>query len=213
MNPALWIFLLVAVGLALILLEVFVPSGGVLGLLSVVALGAGVITTFIEHGPLAGVAVLTSVFVAVPVVLMAAFRWFPLTPLGRRVLPQPPDADDVMPDAANRARLRGLVGRFGRVTSELLPWGTIEIDGGRIDAVSDGGPIALGTAVEAVGVQARAVVVRAVGPQPEAVDAQPPEPAAHPEPAGEPPGEATGPRLSNVLEEFDFDEFRGKDGG
>lgn len=205
MNPALWIFLLVAIGLGLILLEVFVPSGGVLGLLAVVALGTGVVTTFIEHGPLAGVAVLTGVFVAVPFVLGAAFRWFPLTPLGRRVLPPPPGLDDVLPDVSSRARLRALVGRFGKATSELLPWGTIEIDGARIDAVSEGGPIAPDTPVEAVGVQARALVVRAVGVAPSAVAvAQPAEPAA--------PEEPSGPRLSSVLEEFDFDEFRGKDG-
>lgn len=206
MSPAIWIFLLVAIGLGLILLEVFVPSGGVLGLLAVVALGAGVVTAFIEHGPLVGVSVVTGVFVAVPLVLWVAFRWFPLTPLGRRVLPSPPDPDEVLPDAASRSKLRGLVGRFGTVTSELLPWGTVEIDGKRVDAVSEGGPIALGMTVEGVGVQARALVVRALAPgQPETVDAQPP--ATHA------PHEPTGPQFSSVLEEFDFDEFRGKDRG
>lgn len=206
MNSALWIFLLVAVGLGLILLEVFVPSGGVLGLLAVVALGAGVVTAFIELGPLAGLVVLTGVFVAVPFVLVAAFRWFPLTPLGRRVLPPPPGPDDVLPDMSSRARLRSLVGRFGKATSELLPWGTIEIDGARIDAVSEGGPIAPDTPVEAVGVQARSLVVRAACvPPTEVSDAEPPAPEA--------PEQPSGPRLSSVLEEFDFDEFRGKGSG
>ncbi len=210
MNPALWIFLLLAVGLGLILLEVFVPSGGVLGLLAVVALIAGVVTAFMEHGPLAGVAVLAGVFVAVPLVLVAAFRWFPLTPLGRRVLPPPPGPDDVVPDAASRSKLRGLVGRFGTVTSELVPWGTIEIDGGRVDAVSEGGAIALGTAVEAIAVQGRALVVRAVEQGKRAfVEDQPPESHTPDEPAEKPEV----PRLSSVLEEFDFEEFRGKEGG
>ncbi|NCX97554.1 MAG: nodulation efficiency protein NfeD, partial [Planctomycetia bacterium] len=44
MSPLVWILMLVALGLTLVLLEVFVPSGGVLGLLAVLALGAGVVT-------------------------------------------------------------------------------------------------------------------------------------------------------------------------
>ena len=104
MSPLLWILMLIGVGLSLIMLEVFVPSGGVLGLLSVVALGAGVVTAFVEQGPLVGVGVLASTFLAVPVVLAAAFRWFPATPLGRRVLPTPLAGEEVRPDAAEAAR-------------------------------------------------------------------------------------------------------------
>jgi membrane-bound ClpP family serine protease len=207
MTPAVWIFLLVAVGLGMILLEVFVPSGGVLGLLAVAALGAGVITAFVEEGALAGVAVLGGVVMAVPFVLVAAFRWFPLTPLGRRVLPPPPAADEVIPDGAERARLRRLVGRSGTVTSELVPWGVIEIDGREVDAFSEGGPIASGTMVEAVGVQGRALVVR---PSPTPPAGQRHESGVGPREPAAVQGQA-GPRLSTVLEEFDFDEIHGKE--
>jgi membrane-bound serine protease (ClpP class) len=206
MNASLWIAALVVVGLGMILLEVFVPSGGVLGLLAVAALGAGVITAFYELGALAGLAVLTGVFVAVPIVLVLAFRWFPLTPLGRRVLPPAPEHHDVVPDVAERQRLRGLIGRFGRTTSELLPWGHVEVDGRRIDAVSEGGPIAENTRIEVVGVQGRAVVVRSGGvPLPGEVPVIEPLPENRAEPVA--------PRLSPVLESFDFDEIHKKDSG
>jgi membrane-bound ClpP family serine protease len=206
MNPSLWIAALVAVGLGMILLEVFVPSGGVLGLLAVAALGAGVATAFYEFGALAGLTVLAGVFVAAPIVLVLAFRWFPLTPLGRRVLPPAPEPHDVIPDAALRQRLRGLVGRFGHATSELLPWGHVEVDGRRIDAVSEGGPIAENARIEVVGVQGRAVVVRSGGvPLPGEVPVIEPPPEMPPEPAE--------PRLSPVLESFDFEEMHGKSGG
>ena len=42
MTALVWVFALLVVGLAVMVLEVFVPSGGVLGLLSVVAIGAAV---------------------------------------------------------------------------------------------------------------------------------------------------------------------------
>jgi membrane-bound serine protease (ClpP class) len=206
MSPSLWIAALVAFGLGMILLEVFVPSGGVLGLLAVAALGAGVVTAFYELGALAGLGVLAGVFVAVPIVLVLAFRWFPLTPLGRRVLPPAPEPDEVIPDASERLRLRGLVGRFGMTTSELLPWGHVEIDGRRCEAVSDGGPISQGTSVQVVAVQGRAIVVRSGGLA--RTEKAPPI-----EPLPENPPPPTEPRLSTVLEEFDFDEVQGKDRG
>jgi membrane-bound ClpP family serine protease len=205
MSPLVWILMLVALGLTLVLLEVFVPSGGVLGLLAVLALGAGVVTAFVEQGAMIGMGVLAGTLGAVPVVLMLAFRWFPATPLGRRVLPPPPSADEVLPDIALRHRLRGFVGRRGRATSELVPWGSVEIDGEPLEGVSEGGPIDGGEAVEVTGVQGRALVVRVapVVSRPTAT-ARPAERAAAPA--------AESPPLSSVLEDFDFEELRRNNG-
>lgn len=214
MSPLLWITALVVVGLALIVLEVFVPSGGVLGLLSVLALGAGVVTAFVEQGAATGMFVLAGTFVAVPAVLVAAFRWFPATRLGRRVLPPPPVADDVLPDVAERRRLRGLVGRRGRTEGDLLPWGRVAVDGQSFEAVSDGGPLAADAPIEVSGVQGRSLVVRqAIG----VAAASPPRlaqesaaAAAGDLPAADSPSpeEPAGARLSSLLEEFDFDDIR-----
>ena len=87
MNPLLWVIALLAVGLIVMVLEVFVPSGGVLGFVSVAALLAAIATAFMELGPMAGMTVLAITVISVPAVLGLAFRWFPETPLGRRVLP------------------------------------------------------------------------------------------------------------------------------
>jgi len=191
MNPLLWIALLLLVGLAMMVLEVFVPSGGVLGFLSVVAMIAAIVSAFVEQGPTLGMAVLALAFVAAPLALGLAFSWFPHTPLGRRVLPPPPRPEDVVPDASRRRRLRDLLGQRGRASSDLLPWGGVEIDGLPFDAVSEGGPIACGATVEAVGVQGAALVVRGC-------------------PGGPPAPAAAG--LSPTLEAFDFDDLRGNSG-
>ncbi|MEI7970887.1 MAG: NfeD family protein, partial [Betaproteobacteria bacterium] len=131
-----------------------------------------------------------------PAVLSLAFRWFPDTPLGRRVLPPAPEAADVLPDQERRRRVRDLVGHAGRTVSDLLPWGSVEIDGETVPAMSEGGPIETGVAVEAVGVQGTALVVRLVEPQ-----------AAAPVESARPEKRATedGPALSPMLEEFEFD--------
>ena len=197
MSGIVWVASLLVVGLAVLVLEVFVPSGGVLGFLSVVAIVAAIVMAFVEQGAAFGMAVVAIAFTAVPAVLAVAFRWFPETPLGRRVLPPPPAPDDVVPAAGRRRRLRELVGRFGRATSELVPWGGVEVAGERLEAVSESGTVAAGAEVEVVGVQGTAVVVRAAA-APRGPGPVPPEPAEKPAPPGP-------PRLSPVLEEFEFD--------
>jgi membrane-bound ClpP family serine protease len=208
MNMLLWVGALLTIGLGVMALEVFVPSGGILGFISVLALVAAVATAFAEQGVAGGMAVLAMIVLAVPVVLGLALRWFPETPLGRRVLTAP-EAADVVPDAAARRHVRDLVGRQGRTVSELLPWGSVEIDGERLDGLSEGGPIESGSGIEVVGVEGRAVVVRRLdspGHVAAAVPARPAEAAPPAEPSGSaapdaPPASA----LSPTLETFDFE--------
>ena len=159
MNALLWVVVLFLLGLCVMVLEVFLPSGGILGFLSLTAIIAAIATAFLEQGVAAGMAALTVAAVVVPTVLALAFRWFPETPLGRRVLPPPPDPLETLPDAPGRRRLQELVGRTGEAATEMLPWGIVEVGGIRVDAVSESGPIEAGTAVDLVGVQGRACLL------------------------------------------------------
>ncbi|MFM9058532.1 MAG: NfeD family protein [Planctomycetaceae bacterium] len=200
MTALVWIVALFLVGLAVLVLEVFVPSGGVLGFLSVVAIGAAIGEAFVAGGMAWGLAVLGVSFLAVPAVLAAAFRVFPETPLGRRVLPPPPGADDVRPGAARRRRLETLVGRRGRAVGELVPWGTVEVEGDACEAVSEAGPIPPGVEVEVVGLDAAALVVRPV-----TVTRAPGRPDRPGASRTEQPEQPAADGRSRTLEEFDFD--------
>lgn len=210
MDAIVWIVALLVVGLAVLVLEVFIPSGGVLGFLSVLAIGAAIVMAFMEQGAAVGLTVLAMAFVAVPAVLALAFRWFPDTPLGRRVIPPPPAPDDVLPAADHRRRLRELVGRRGRVTRELVPWGEVAIDGTTCDALSEGGPLAAGAEVEAIRVEGRGLVVRPPAAAMQPVESLPvgsyrAEAPARPSPPEQP--RQGGPLLSKTLEEFDFEQL------
>ncbi|MFM8986071.1 MAG: NfeD family protein, partial [Planctomycetia bacterium] len=185
------------------LLAVALPPGGVLRFVSLLALHTAIVMAFLEQGVAFGMGVVAVAFAAVPAVLAAAFRWFPETPLGRRVLPPPPAADDVVPAADRRRRLREFVGRRGRAASELMPWGMVEVGGERHEAMSEGGPVPAGAEVEVAAVQGAALVVRPVPPRPAAEALRPAAP--------EKPDSAGPPRLSPVLEEFEFDELAGPD--
>jgi membrane-bound ClpP family serine protease len=201
MSPVVWVAALFLVGIGVIVLEVFVPSGGVLGFVSVAAIIAAIATAFLELGVGAGTAMIALSVVVVPVILALAFRWFPETPLGRRVLPAPPEPADVVPDAPRRRRARDLVGQRGRTTSDLLPWGTVEVGSESLDGVSEGGPIDAGSEIIVVAAQGAAVVVR---PDPvAAVSKRRAEPMAEPEK----PAAPEAPRLSPTLENFTFESF------
>jgi membrane-bound serine protease (ClpP class) len=205
MSPVVWVAALFLVGIGVIVLEVFVPSGGVLGFVSVAAIIAAIATAFLELGVGAGTAMIALSVVVVPVILGLAFRWFPETPLGRRVLPAPPEAADVVPDAPRRRRARDLVGQRGRTTSDLLPWGTVEVGSESLDGVSEGGPIDAGSEIIVVAAQGAAVVVR---PAPVAAA---PKRAAEPVAEPEKPAAPEAPRLSPTLENFTFESFEPPD--
>ena len=213
MSPLLWVGLLLLLGFGVMILEVFIPSGGGLGFVSLAALCAAVGTAFLELGPVAGMAVLALVVVGVPVVLGFAFRWFPETPFGRRMLPPPPETADVVPHAIRRRRARDLVGHTGRTDGQLLPWGRVLFGTEPCEAVCESGAIDGGEVVEVVGVQGTAVVVRRVDPL---SAAGPGEgglaaetgvlPAEHRDTAAaEKPDPGTGVGLSATLETFEFE--------
>jgi membrane-bound ClpP family serine protease len=212
MTATLWVALLLVVGLAVMMLEVFVPSGGLLGFVSVAAILTAVGTAFLQIGVVAGMTVLAMTVLAVPTVLSLAFRWFPETSLGRRVLPPPPDPADVLPDATRRRQLREFVGRSGRAVDELLPWGAVEIGDVIVEAMSESGPIASGTGIEVVGVQGMGLVVRRIDHDAAAAEhpfqpAQPDLIRSETQPKTSPVGGEAGSPLSSVLETFTFEEL------
>lgn len=214
MNDAVWVAALYLLGMAVLVAEVFVPSGGVLGFVSVAAFVSSITMAYGEFGAGAGTVLLGITALLVPAVLGIAFRWFPETPLGRRVLPPPPQPEDVVPDVDRRRQARGLVGQAGRTETDLLPWGRVTVGGRSFDGMSESGPIDRGTEIDVVGVEGIGLVVRprsgrpdgaggnvASRPRGAGVDATAPPQGGLPEQP-----EGAGPdRLSPTLESFSFE--------
>ena len=209
MSPVVWVAALFLVGIGVMILEVFVPSGGVLAFVSLAAIIAAIATAFLELGPGAGPGMNALSVAVVPAIIGLAFRWFPETPLGRRVLPPPPQPDDVVPDAPRRQRARDLIGQAGRTTIDLLPWGTVVIGTETVDGVSEGGPIDAGTEVVVVAAQGAAVVVRPLPREEESHGRRRDGAERADEPEKPSPPEA--PRLSSTLENFTFESFDAPD--
>jgi membrane-bound ClpP family serine protease len=159
MDPLLWASLLMLLALALVMLEVFVPSGGVIGVLAALSVLGSVGMAF-YRGPGTGLAFLAGALVALPSALAFALKIWPETPFGRRILPRLPTAQEVLPDSQHRRSLMQLVGKVGRAKSLMLPSGAAEIAGRTVDAVSEGVAIEPGQLVRVVEVRGNRVLVR-----------------------------------------------------
>ncbi len=167
-----WAIVLLLLGVGFLVLEFFVPSGGVLSFLSVTAIVGSLIVSF-AAGVQFGVIMLTVTAVVIPIILAMAIRWWPHTPIGRLVLIQrPDDPDDVLPETEEYRGLRQLIGKVGRAKSKMLPSGLVIIEGRSYDAVSDGFAIEPDQPIKVVGVRTQRILVRpAEGPVPEAAPA------------------------------------------
>jgi membrane-bound serine protease (ClpP class) len=160
LDPIAWSILLLLLGCALVMLEVLIPSGGIIGVLAAVSFIASIYIAF-DGGksPVTGVVFTAATVIAVPVVLGLAFKFLPKTPIGRAFLGELPTEAEILPEDPRRA----LVGRVGIARSKMLPSGAVEINGHMVDAVTQGQAIEPGTYVVVVEVRANRVVVRPAG--------------------------------------------------
>jgi membrane-bound serine protease (ClpP class) len=157
--------LLVSVGVLLIALEVFVLPGTTLaGAVGVVAVVAGLGMTLVGAGATASVIVGALGRVAMALLLAMAgaaalLRVLPHLPFGRRLVLATGMPAGLGYVSAPESDLRRL-GRTGTALSPLRPAGIAEIDGARVDVVSDGGFIEAGAAIEVIRVDGNRIVVR-----------------------------------------------------
>ncbi|MEI8371951.1 MAG: NfeD family protein [Planctomycetota bacterium] len=161
MDIWIWPILLLAVGLCLAFLEIFLPSAGILAFFSGSALLGAILLGF-KSSPTVGLSVTTAVVLGVPTLIAFGFRWWPHTYIGRQVLLSAPRAEDVLPDEDQRRHLKTLVGRLGRAKCRMLPSGVVSVDGQTLDATSEGMVIEAGQTVRIIKIGANRLVVRAV---------------------------------------------------
>ena len=162
-------YALIAMGLLLLVAEIFLPTGGVLFVLSVSAIVVGVAMTF-SINTSTGLATLISVFIAMPVLLIVGYHYLPRTPFGRKFILSAPQEDETIATMPVNVELEQLRGRYGRTVSALRPAGVTEFDGRRIDTMSEGIMIEPGQWVRCIDVKAGKVIVRPVDRPPDLGD-------------------------------------------
>ena len=164
MTGLTWAVLLLTLALALLFLELFVPSGGLLGHLSGAGIVASIVIVFRESATL-GTLYLIGLAVLLPLILVTMVRYWPHTAIGRMMLNIPPPGSDTTASEVHNP-LEDLVGKIGQAKSKMLPSGAIIIDGRNYDAFSRGFAIEVGDTVEVVRVEGNRIMVRPVTERP-----------------------------------------------
>ncbi|MEM1063338.1 MAG: NfeD family protein [Planctomycetota bacterium] len=155
------IFLLL--GLGILIAEVFLPSGGILAILTFAALGASISAAYSglwETHPEWFWAYVGVVVASVPTTVLIAFWVLPRTPFGRRMMLEGPKPEEVDPYAEERERLQKLVGTVGTAVTPHMPGGIVEVGGERLHADARGPLPAAGDRVEIVAIEGRRVIVK-----------------------------------------------------
>lgn len=159
-QQVLILIVLLAVGLAMVALEILTPSFGLATLLALLALGWAVWIAF-GISSVFGWVLLVSLVVAMPAYVGLMFKLLPKLGFSRRLFlgrGREPEGSGVPESARNAA----LVGKRGVAETLLRPSGMIRVDAQRVPALAEMGVIQPGEPVIVVRAGETEVVVRAV---------------------------------------------------
>lgn len=159
-----WGLGLLSLAALLVVVEFFVPSGGVLGLTAAIIAIAGVVCLFFV-GPLWGAIGSLAALMGGPAAIYFGLKFWPHTPVGRRIIGEPSEEQRESSrrvEAAAHARTHALIGKEGLVLTDLRPVGTVEVDGQRYDALAETHMLRAGVRIKVTGVDVAQLRVREV---------------------------------------------------
>ena len=145
---------------ALIVAEVFVPSGGLISIFALACLIGGVMI-FFHHSTTAGWIGIGIAAIMIPSVLVIAYKIFPKTAFGKSVTLTPPERQqgDAIPDTPE---LKELLGTVGVVLTPLRPVGMCDFSGQRVECVAESGYVDRGKKVKVIDVESTQLTVRII---------------------------------------------------
>ena len=113
MDPLTLAYILIAIGVVLLIAELFIPTGEDCFIIAMGCFLGGIAVSFVYGDNRTGITTLIIVFVIVPVILMAWFWLWPESMWGSRLKPNYDDNATVaaMPGNASLEQLRGRIGK------------------------------------------------------------------------------------------------------
>lgn len=155
----LYAVLLAVIGLIAIVIELFVPAAGLIGLIGISCIIGGVSMSFIHYGTGIGLLFLVTVLIITPTIIVVWFKRFPHSLVGKRLIlfnpgekPGAPPLDPPPPSP--------LSGKVGKILTDLRPSGTVEIDGKKYSVVTAGEFLTAGKTIKVISVHGNRIEVR-----------------------------------------------------
>lgn len=181
--------LMLFIGLALLIAEIFVPSGGMITILAVICIAVSVWAAYQawwETNRSFWWWYIATLVLLVPASVGGALFMLQRTRLGKHILLDAPSLEEVTPYVEEENQLKQLIGKRAKTLSLLNPGGMVSLEGERFHCESPGMLIEAGEEVEVTGVKGNRLVVRPApdrdddssgetGAEPQSPDDLPPE--------------------------------------
>jgi membrane-bound serine protease (ClpP class) len=151
-----WIILLYIVGLVFVCAEIFVP-GAVCGIIGTACIIISIVMCYSVKGPEFGSYFLTGAVIITGIGILLASKLFPKTKMGKSLTLQSSETN-----YSSGKDNSYLLNKTGLAISYLRPSGIVEIDGERIDVVTEGAFIERGSHIKVVEVEGARIVVRGI---------------------------------------------------
>ncbi|CAF0696998.1 NfeD family protein [Candidatus Methylacidithermus pantelleriae] len=151
-----WVICLFLSGLFLLIAETFVP-GVILGVLGGLCIAGSLVCGFYFLGPGWGMGIAVAELGLLVGVFLAWIKFFPRTPLAKRMVLSSSAPASVVPSDWNR-----LVGQVGHLESPCRPVGVARIGGRRYTVASEEGFLPRGTQVRVKRVEGTQMIVESL---------------------------------------------------
>ncbi|ACN14879.1 putative membrane-bound serine protease (ClpP class) [Desulforapulum autotrophicum HRM2] len=143
------------VGVAIIIAEIIIPSGGIISILAALVFGYSLYIAFTQFSPGTGMLFVLADMIIIPVLIYVGLRMIAKSPVtlnatlskAKGVISQEPG-------------LEGYLGKNGLSKTDLRPAGFAMIDGKRVDVVTRGEYISKQTPIVVHGVIGNQIIVR-----------------------------------------------------
>ncbi|MCF6290351.1 MAG: serine protease [Desulfobacterales bacterium] len=159
MNILALSILLQLAGVAVVIAEIIIPSGGILSIFALGLFGYSLFMVFNKVSVTMGAVFLTLDLILIPVLIIVGLKLLARSPVTLRTrLSRSKGVTSQSPDLAD------LLNRPGKALSHLRPGGVALIDGQRRDVVSRGEFIARDSAIKVIAVTGNQIIVRSMQP-------------------------------------------------
>lgn len=146
-------------GFGAIILEFFVPSAGIIGLIGAGCVVTGIVFTYLNYGAMVGTIFLAACAIIGPAILFLYFKLFPKSFVGKKlILHKEFDTQNGFVSGEPGEYIK-LIGKEGIVESKLRPVGKITIDDIEYNATTTSDFIDKGRIIKVIKVEGNTIVV------------------------------------------------------
>lgn len=154
MNPLSFVILLQLFGVAVVIAEIILPSGGLLSLLAAGLFGYGLYIAFYDISREAGIFLVFFDILLIPILILLGFKLMVRTPVTlRKTLSR---SNGVTSQSAG---LEKFLGKKGLAATDLHPAGLALLEDNRVDVITRGEYIEKGTAIVVCEVTGNQIIV------------------------------------------------------